>query len=138
MAKVTSFMYAANVIQDPAQGQLHIVNPLQVIAPVYIPSTYSFFVVFSISDFDIEKSHNVKIVFTNDKSPDKSIVETTSNFPPIPKNPKVELPKEYEGFISSIGFQNVVIEDEGLYKTSLYFDGEKIGEYEIYVTRAKP
>lgn len=93
--------------------------------------------VFSLRDFDTSKNHNVKVIFAREKSPEKAIVEATSIIPPIPENSKVDLPSEYQGFISSLGFQNVVIEEEGLYKTSIYFDNDKIDDYEIYVTRAK-
>lgn len=49
MAKVQSFMYAANVIQELPKNssmqispQTHIIAPLQIIVPLFIPSTYSF------------------------------------------------------------------------------------------------
>jgi len=136
MAKVSNFLYAANVIQE-SNGQLHVINPLQIISPVCISSTYSFFVVLSLRDFDTTKSHVLKTAFTNLENPEKPIVESSSTIPPIPKNPKADLPNEYEGLLTSLGFQNVILEKEGLYKTNLYFDGDNIGEYEIYVARIK-
>jgi hypothetical protein len=138
MPKVTSFMYAANVIQGAGQGQMHIIAPLQVIVPLYIPSTFSFFVVFAISDFETTKSHNMRVVFKSDKEPVKSSVDSATTIPPLPKNLNVDIPEIYNGFISNLSFQNVVIENDGLYKTTIFFDDEKIGEYEIYVARKKP
>lgn len=143
MAKIQSFMYAANVIQElprdastQIQPQTHIIAPLQIIVPLFIPSTYSFFIVFSLRDFDTTTAHNIKIQFCD---PDEKIlVETEAAVPVIPENPIAEVSDEYKGFSSSIGLQNTIFRQTGAYKTNVIFDSEKIGSYEIYVARRKP
>jgi hypothetical protein len=143
MAKVTTFMYAANAVQEQVkeqgqgqgQGPMHIIAPLLTIVPLYIPSTFSFFVVFGIKDFETAKSHNLRVVFRNIKEPMKSLVEASVVIPPVPPDPSVKLPDNEKSFLSSLGFQNVVLESEGLYKTSIFFDDNNIGDYEVYVAR---
>lgn len=145
MAKVQNFMYAANVIQgisktsniqnQQAQSQTHVIAPLQIIVPLFIPSTYSFYIVFSIRDFDIKKEHNIEIQFCSPD--DKILVETKATVPIVPDNSIADIPAQYKGFSSSIALQNTVLENAGVYKTNVIFDGENLSSYEIYVARKK-
>lgn len=64
-------------------------------------------------------------------------METEATIPIIADNQIAEIPDEYKGFSSSIGLQNTVFREIGIYKTNVIFDSEIIGSYEIYVARKK-
>lgn len=133
MAKIMSFMYAGNVVQDPVQGQpIHIVAPLMNIIPLFVPTTFSFSIVFGVADFDITSEHNIHAIFQNDNI---QLVNSAIKLPPVPEGADIELPDKYKGFLSIVNFQNVILEQEGVYKTRIIFDNDCIGEYEIYVAK---
>lgn len=141
MPKVSSFMYAANCAQEPsmgsmsanASGPMHIIGPLPGIVLVNLPSTFSFFVVFGITDFDMKTSHNILISFRDETG--NEIGRVASPVPPLPSDPNVNIPDPYRTLMSSVGFQNLLFASVGLYKTVIILDDKEIGSFEIFVTR---
>lgn len=53
--------------------------------------------------------------------------------PPLPNDEKIELPNEYKGLNMSMDFRNVIFETEGLYNTSVTFNGQLLADNFIYV-----
>ena len=43
------------------------------------------------------------------------------------------LPKEYRGIVLGMDLRNVIIKQEGVYFTEVYFDRKKLGDFDIYV-----
>lgn len=139
MAKISTFIYSENTAQEmtPNGPKLHILTPLQVFLPRFIPGTFSFSITFGILDYDLLKEHKIQIKFINNK--ENILVDTGSITLPINSNkPKidgktVELPLDMQGSIMNMNFQNVVFREEGIYKTNIVFDNDNIGSYEIKV-----
>jgi hypothetical protein len=134
MAQISCFMYAANVAKDA--GGMKINNPLSAIVPMFIPSTFSFFVVFGVRDFDTKANHTIKVDFVSKSDPNFNAPTTMAAIAPLPDDPN-HLPDKFMGFISTIGFQNVILQNEGEYTTVIRFDDEILGEYEICVVKQK-
>jgi hypothetical protein len=135
MAKITTFLYASNVIQDNNAKTpiFNVITPLQVIVSAFIPTTYSFSVVFGIRDFDILMNHNIKLEFCSPED-NKVLIDLIFDVPQFPEISN--LPDDYKGFIATANFQNVLINQKGVYNTNIFFDGEILGSYEIYITKA--
>ena len=48
------------------------------------------------------------------------------------KENMLDLPPEYRGLTIAMDMRNVVLRTEGVYSTLVEFDGQKMGEFEIY------
>ena len=53
--------------------------------------------------------------------------------PPVPADPDLCLPSKYVGYNLSMDFRNVVFENDGEYKTDIYFNNELLGTAPIFV-----
>lgn len=136
MAKVSLFAFAAGVVPgQTAQGpMMQVINPTQVLVPPYLPGTFSFSIVLGIRDFDVSVEHNLKVEFVERVS--KTIkFKVDDKLQPIPNNPNVTLPSEFQGFTSGLSLQNVDLRSEGIYDAVIYFDGNEIYKNEVYVAR---
>lgn len=140
MAYISTFVYAESSIQEmtPKGPKLHIVSPIQVFLPRFIPGTFSFGIVFGILDYDATISHNIQVKFINSK--EETLVDTGKlNLPISPINnvnidgKSIELPKDMRGSMMNMNFQNVVFREEGIYKTQIIFDNKNIGNYQVKV-----
>lgn len=136
MANLTSFIYCLNAErnQNP-QGKGETINAngvLTVMSPEFIPGTFSFSIIFSILDVNIEQSGLVVVIFKDSEG--KEIINTgTLTIPSSPIDGVLELPKEYIGYNLCMDFRNVVFEHEGEYMTEIYFNSTLIGQQAIYV-----
>ena len=50
-------------------------------------------------------------------------------------NEKNNIPNKWKGVNVTLSLNNVVIQSEGIYKTIVFFDGEKLNEKEIYIAK---
>ena len=78
MVYISSFMYCDSIQSEiTPQGQrINISNPLQVLAPIAIPSNYSFSVVCNFAGFDSNIDNNMRMQFV---SPSGQIIYDTDN-----------------------------------------------------------
>lgn len=127
MAKVNDIIFCLNSVN--LQGQGVSANAiLSAITPEYIPGLFTFSVIVTILDIDLEKEPILKIVFGKDEDTLGVIegplpnIEDTSN-----------LPKEYRGINLSIDMNNTNFKSDGLYKLSVFLNEELLKEKEIYV-----
>ena len=139
MANLKSFIYCANAeraqIKTPSgmvAESLNAIGIITTITPEFIPSTFSFAIVFSILEIDITKEHVIRVIFSNNEG---DIIADTNDIklPEDKSENKLELPPEFVGLNLSLDFRNVVFEKEGTYNTEVYFDGGSLGKNSIYV-----
>ena len=138
MAKIVSFTFALGITPNPQNAQNLLINtPIQIIVAPYIPSTFSFTLLLGIRDFDVSKSHSLRVTLRNARESAKPLFTSQVQVPPVPKNDEVNLPDEFLGFMTCLTFQNVVLKNEGIYTASIFFDEEKLNDMDIYVARKK-
>ena len=136
MAKLSSFIYCINSERTPTldgKGEtINAIGILSVITPEFVPGTFSFSIIFSIVDIDLKQDNRIKIIFTDDN--DKEILN--SNEIILPTENLVDtlnIPDEYKGINMCMDLRNIVFEKDGVYKTTIIFNGNEIGTNEIYV-----
>lgn len=132
MARVSYFIHALDTGKDP-ENKLIVRAPLNIIRPPFIPSTYSFSIVFSIMDIDPREKHHIRIIF---KSPSGKKVFESDFETPVRKMTE-EVPVEYIGFTANIKLQNIPLEEEGHFESILIFNEERLGKYPIPVIKMK-
>lgn len=136
MSKLSSFIYCLNAERntspDGKSEMINAVGVLSVITPEFVPGTFSFSIVFSIVDLDMNTNNRIQIVFSDNEG--NAIVDTGEIALPI-INPidSLDIPNEYKGINMSMDLRNIVFEHEGVYKTTVCLNGNILGENEIYV-----
>lgn len=136
MAIVHTFIYCESSIMDVVpQGQqpkLHIIGPMQVILPMFIPGLFSFGVTFGLLDYNTEVTHTMRYTFKGPGENVPSVIDTHEI--PVQIQPAdSKIPEDMRGMMMNFDFRNVVMENEGTYLSEIYFDGVKIGEFPIKV-----
>lgn len=132
MAKVVTFMYCESSQNEmtPQGPKLHIINPMLVLTPAFIPGMFSFGVTIGVMDIDIEATHTLKFILKSPIEGEKNVVDTGDITLSIPK-PAIDLPKDMHGLTMGMDFRNAPLKYEGEYTGEVYFDGVLIGEYPI-------
>lgn len=134
MPHISTFVYCEGFqIDNPQIGQqpkLHIVGPMHVLTPQFVPTTFSFGLFFGILDFNMGEEHKVRVTFLSPKVEDKLLLDTGDIV--LPPN-KIDTVQDMQGFMMNLDLRNMVIEYNGEYKSEIYLDGEKIGTYPIKV-----
>ena len=139
MPHITMFTYSELFqLQNLPEGKgqrLNIINPILVIIPEFLPTTYSFSVTFGILGVKMEVPHELKITFWG---PDEEVIFDSGNLNiqfPIPENKK-GLPEDMRGPVISMDIRNAALEEEGEYFTKIFLDGEEMGKYPIKIKKA--
>ena len=137
MAKLTNFIYCIGAERIPSNNgkgdAINAMGILSVLTPEFVPSTFSFSIIFSILNIDLNKNNTIQILFSKEGSQDKLVDSGTVTIPPSTEKGDIQIPDEYKGLNMSMDFRNVVLDTEGLYKTEIYFNGELLEEKPIYV-----
>ena len=136
MARVSGFLYCLNTERNTTpdgKGELtNAIGVLSTITPEYIPGLFSFSIIFSIIDIDLKSNNRIRISFADDNK--KEIVnsgEILLNLPtPVEQ---LDIPNEYKGLNLCMDMRNVALEKDGVYRTTIFFNDETLGCYEIYV-----
>lgn len=136
MPEISTFMYvdgSFNETDSTGQQRLHLVSPMHIFTPVFVPGTLSFSVVFGILGIDNEKSHNLDFVFHNPTTKE-NLVEIKQIHLPVNNDPGVNgLPKDLRGVMLNLSFQNVVFRNDGEYFSEIFLDNESLGKFPISV-----
>lgn len=135
MPYVSAFMYCEGThLNNNPQGkqQMVVSGPLNIFRPMFVPGLFSFSLVFGVNDYDTNRDHRFQLLFLSPEKDDEPVIDTgVMHFPAeVDKN---DLPEEMRGIMLSFDFRNVVFRREGIYKTVIIFDGERIGEFSIPV-----
>lgn len=134
MPHITTFMYSEGHFQEntPNGPKPHVVAPLLVLTPFFIPGTLSFSVTLGILEVDIERENKLNLKFINPVG--EIIIDTGELKLPIINDPNIfSLPQDMRGMTLCVGFQNAVFRTEGTYKTQVFFNEELLGEFPIKV-----
>ena len=132
MAYVSSFVYAEQIQRQRTKNgdmQNQIINPLQSLNLISVPSHFSFTVSCVISSFEMGKEHTIKIDFLD---PHEKVIATIMD-EKVPDTLSPEEIERYKGIQVDIDIRNFVFVEEGTYLTRIYFDEVIIGEYNIPV-----
>ncbi len=137
MGRLNNFIYCMNAERVSNEGKGDFINAmgvLSVLIPEFVPGTFSFSIVFSVLDIDVSKNNSIQIVFSKNKDTNPLVNSGVIMIPPVPdEDGGVRLPNEYRGLNMSMDFRNVVFEEEGVYNTAVYCNGELLANNLIYV-----
>jgi len=131
MPKLSHFVYCERILAIPSDPNPHLVKPLQVLTPRFIPSDYSFAIAFGVSGVDLSKENTAMIKFV---SPNGDVLHSQS-FKVSKPTEKVTLPPEVRGFMITIDFKNVPIREVGDHKTEVYLNEDLVADWHIYVVK---
>ncbi len=126
--EVTSFLYCNGYTQ--VDGMPALLGPLQFLNPAFIPGQYSFVVSFGL--FHLPDSGEITLEYKFVSPTGKTVHNISSVALPIAKEEKE---KKCVGMQVNMDLKNIVLEMEGTYKSILYINGEKVGEYPIAVVK---
>lgn len=133
MAKLVSFLLSSQLVNaniGPVTVQ-QLVNPLIAIRPKYIPSEYSFAITLGINDID-KGENTLRLLLTSPSG--KDILDTNNMGLPVGPTDGI-LPDSLHGFVLTMPVQNVVIDEEGLYSLSVFFNDVAIATQSIPIYR---
>ena len=131
MSKLLNFVYCLSVERE--NEKVSASNILSILTPEFIPGSFSFAIVFSISDVNPTEKNTIKVIFKNSEE-DITLVDSGEIIIPAPETKDgTNLLDEKIGLDLSMDLRNVVFEKEGFYTTQIFFNGELIGEREIRV-----
>lgn len=137
MAKLTNFIYCINAERVPANDgsgdSINAMGVMSALTPEFIPGTFSFSIIFSVLDVDVSENNTIQIIFSKDGEDNNLVNSGIITIPPISNMDEVGLPNEYKGLNMSMDFRNVIFETEGLYNTSVLFNGKLLETNSIYV-----
>jgi len=128
MPSIKNFLYCLN--SNNSNGTNDVVGILAAMTPEYIPGQYSFSVNFSLLDLS-EGEHNLSLRFKNS---DGTVLSSIENAPvKYEKDAKSNLPDAFVGVNVAANFQNVDIKKSGTHFMEVIFDGDTLGDFDIYV-----
>ncbi len=132
--KVSTFVYCLGTTNmEGDNAPINAMGVLPVLTPDFIPSTFSFSIIIGIRGIDDECNHTMDIIFKdslkNNLVEAKDILISANQL----QRGEQSLPKEYRGIVLGMDLRNVIIKQEGVYFTEVYFDRKKLGDFDIYV-----
>lgn len=134
MPKISTFMYCEQAGIDQNTQKTIINGPLHIFTPPFVPSVFSFSIVFGVIGFEGTEENVINLKFLNWDG--KVLVDTGEiivNAENQHHEEKTPLPSEAQGFIANMDFRNVVMDSEGIYKTQIYINHKLEGEFPIQV-----
>lgn len=131
MAEIAYFVYCDS-IEELEGGKINVVNPSIVLNPLYVPGMYSYSVSLAIRDINTE-DNELQIILRNEAG---EIVNDTgiAKIPLLPEKNAYGSP--LGGLRISIDFRNVPFKKNGKYCSTVMLNGEKLGEFPIFVQQA--
>lgn len=134
MESISSFTYCKKIqnITTPDGATKRIIDPIQELTPVAIPSNFSFAVSCSITGVKPNTSNHLKIIF---EDPTGKIIESLDETSPSPE-PDPRNPEKLFNMQLDLEFQNTVLEKAGIYNTRIIFNDNELGNYKINVHTA--
>lgn len=138
-AYISSFVFCDTIqtqLTPNGPQQYQIVNPLQALTPVAVPGNFSFSIACSISGFDINNDHTIKISFLDPEGNTCAI--PIDNFKFNAHDFQTDPVASSVANISlNIDLRNVVLKYVGKYTARVVFDDNIIGNFFIEVIKQK-
>ena len=131
MAYVSSFAYCDSLQQQKnsvGKTQIQIVNPLDELNLVAVPSAFSFAILCVITDLEIDKNHIINLDFITPHHKTITVARL-----PITASELSGTEKEVRNIRVGVDIRNCIFYEGGSYATKVYVDDELIGEYKIQV-----
>lgn len=129
MAYISSFTYCEDIQQEILNNNVvpKIINPLGVIQTLFIPTHFSFAISCVISGININTDKSLRIIFI---SPNEEIINDTQDI-------QLNIPPNNGDVLKfNLIMKNIVLKDEGVYRTEVYLNKNKLNEYKIEVKRS--
>lgn len=120
MKMLSSIIFCSHVGKNNDGESIY--GVLQSLIPINIPSNYSFWIVFTVENFDVSKNNTARVKFC---SPNGEAMFESKDIPiqsDTEKNPKFRL---------NLELTNFPIWEPGMYCAYLYWNGEEILSKEI-------
>lgn len=130
MIKVTSFVICDAIQNLQTQGGdvPQLTAPLLALRPPFIPGAISFGLSMGVAGISFKEPARIQFTIT---SPEGRIVQDSGvaefSLPPIVDT----IPEQYQGFMLSTDIRNLEVPSEGVYRFTLYVNGEVIETREI-------
>ena len=132
MSKITMFVYCEGA--EITNGKTALINPMQVLTPAFVPSTYSFNIAIGLLDFDVTKPHTIRVVFSFKEN--GKVVFDTGVASLSADNSKKVIDIEMQNTLLNLELKNVILESNGEYEACVIIDEEEKGRYPIRVKGA--
>lgn len=134
MAKIALFMLCDTVENNQSKDNTitHLVSPQAVLRPLYIPSSFSFGLSVGVRGLDLSSPITLRFIVCD---PDGNIVQDSGeNTISIGAHDNI-LPMEHQGFVANIDVRNFNVPKEGVYKFTLFVNGEELEAQDIPIYR---
>ena len=130
MPKVTQFMLGDGINNMPGpKGMItHLIAPQVALRPAFVPGNFSFALSVGVRDVNLQQENKIKFMIT---SPNGEAIQTSEEtiIPAIVKDDA--LPIEYQGFVLNLDVRNLAIPVEGIYKFTIFVNGEAMEAQDI-------
>lgn len=125
-----NFVLCMNSSHDSIRG-LCAENILAYLNPEFIPGQFSFCIVGTITNIDINKNYKLNIIMTHKEDGYEAVkLNSDIHFPSAPNN---NVPSKYHGANIAIDCKNVKLIKSGEYVLKIVLDNEILKESIIYV-----
>ena len=122
MPKVSNFVYCleAKREEDSTNKRLNANGIFSTLILDFMPSNFSFSIVFSVIDVDFDEDNKIRVCFK--KKNEKAFIIDTGDI-------KITLEESLDpvfGVDVSFDFRNVAFQEEGDYESKIYLNGEEV------------
>lgn len=137
MAKLNSFVYCLHADRkSEANGFCDTINAMGVVStivPESVPGNFSFSIVFSVLDINLNINNTIRVIFRKDE--DKSVLSDTGDveLPSLDDNNTIKVPAEFRGLNMCLDFRNLIFETSGVYSTEIIVNNKSLGKVPLYV-----
>lgn len=134
MPYISTFVYCESIENENVSNdsKLHIVGPMHIITPLFVPSMFSFCVSFGILNLKLDKPHSLRFIFKGPDVEQENIIDTGDMDLPL-QEVNDGLPDDMKGIMMNFDFRNIPFRSEGEYSSEIIIDGKEMGKFPIKV-----
>lgn len=94
---------------------------------------FSFSIIIGVRGIDETCDHIMDIIFKDSSGSNLVVAKNMLISADQLKEGDQSVPEDYRGIVVGMDLRNVIIKQEGVYCTEVYFDGKNLGDFDIYV-----